>query len=384
MKSYAVIGLGFGNEGKGMFTDLLASRLHNPVIVRFSGGHSVSHTVYMDDEEFHVFSNFGSGSFRGAPTFWSRYCTIEPVGMLKELNTLETKNLIPVLHIDPSCPVTTPFEILHANKIAAELPHGCCDMESRATWKRESDHYSLTFGDIFYPSVLKLKMEQIQKYYGVQVPLEDFFTAVQILAKHDFIRPAYESIIQKYNSVIFEGSHGLLLDRTIGFFPHVSCSNTGTANILAMGYEPFVFLVSRAYQTRHSDGPMTNENIAHSIRLNTQEKIEDETRHVELRRSILDLDLLQYAIQKDPYLRETPRKSLVITCLDLLDDFMYSLKDNVHKCNHMQQFVEEIQRYLKFEEAFGTASPLPGANYNIMQRLTEFFKELNEASAYLP
>lgn len=378
MKSYAVIGLGFGNEGKGMFTDLLASRLHNPVIVRFSDGHERGHTVYLDDEEFHVFSSFGSGSFRGVPTFWSRYCTIEPVSMLEELHVLETKNVTPVLYIDPRCPVITPFEIRQIHGTESETRQGNHSSAAGATWERENRHYSLTYGDLFYPSVRKIKMNIIQNYYGETVDLEDFFTAVQALSKHDRIKPAYESLLQKYNSVIFEGAQGLLLDQNFGFSPHVTFSNTGTANILAMGYEPFVFLISRAYQTRQGNGPMTNENIGNAIRLNPQDKNEENTFYGELRKSILDLDLLHYAIQKDQYIRETSRKSLVITCLDLLDDFMYSLKDKVYKCNDMQHFVEEIQRYLKFEEAFGTASPFPGANYNIMQRLTEFFKEINE------
>lgn len=378
MKNYAVIGLGFGDEGKGMFTDLLSSRLDNPVIVRFSGGQQAGHTVYLDEEVSHVFSNFGSGSFRGIPAFWSRHCTVDPVGMLNELHVLSTKGVSPVLYIDPRCPVTTPFEIHHNRRIEAEKQHGSCGVGVGATWEREANHYSLTYGDLFYPSVLKIKIDQIQKYYGESLFLNDFFRAVHILTNHGRIRAAHESLLNKFNSVVFEGSQGLLLDQNYGFFPHVTRSNTGTQNILAMGYEPFVFLVTRAYQTRHGKGPMTNENIIHSIKTNTQEKNEEPSFQGELRKSILDLDLLQYAINKDPYIRETSRKSLVITCLDLLEDYRYTLKEKVHRCADTKQFVEEIQTILGIDEAFGTASPLPESNKNILQRITEMNKAQKE------
>ncbi len=97
MKNYAVIGLGFGDEGKGMFTDILCSRLYQPIVVRFSGGQQAGHTVYKDRKVSHVFSNFGSGSFRKVPTFWSRFCTMDPVGILNELSILKTKNVNPLL-----------------------------------------------------------------------------------------------------------------------------------------------------------------------------------------------------------------------------------------------------------------------------------------------
>ncbi len=369
MKNYAVIGLGFGDEGKGMFTDILCSRLYQPIVVRFSGGQQAGHTVYKDRKVSHVFSNFGSGSFRKVPTFWSRFCTMDPVGILNELSILKTKNVNPLLLIDPGCPVTTPYEISRNKKTEAEKNHGSCCVGVGATWERESYHYSLKFSDLYYPSILKIKMDQIQKFYGETVFLDDFYRAVEILTSHNLIRPEYESCLKTYNSIIFEGSQGLLLDQNFGFFPHVTRSNTGTTNILEMGYKPYVFLITRSYQTRHGTGPMTNEHIAHSIKTNPDERNEKPSFQGDFRKSILDLDLLKYAIQKDSYIRETSEKALVVTCLDLLDEYCYTMNSKLYKCNDMLNFVMEIQQHLGFNEAFGTVSPLPEFNDSIMERI---------------
>ena len=78
-----VVGCAFGDEGKGMTVDWLVKDKENPIVVRFGGGHQCGHRVVHKDKE-HIFSNFGSGTLRGAPTYWSKDCTIDPVGFIKE------------------------------------------------------------------------------------------------------------------------------------------------------------------------------------------------------------------------------------------------------------------------------------------------------------
>ena len=121
-----VLGIGFGDEGKGMTVDRLCS--HSPddtLVVRFSGGHQVGHTV-VRDEYRHVFSNFGSGTLRGVPTYWSQYCTVEPIGLLRELSILKQENINPILYIDAKCPITTPYDIEYNRKIESKNMHGSC------------------------------------------------------------------------------------------------------------------------------------------------------------------------------------------------------------------------------------------------------------------
>ena len=71
MKAQIVVGLGFGDEGKGITTDYLCSQNANSLVVRFSGGQQCGHNVCLG-ELSHVHSNFGSGTLRGVPSFFLR------------------------------------------------------------------------------------------------------------------------------------------------------------------------------------------------------------------------------------------------------------------------------------------------------------------------
>ena len=68
----AVIGLGFGDEGKGSVVSYLTKACDSTIVARFSGGHQVGHTVCTNNTR-HVFSNFGSGTLNGTPTYWSKF-----------------------------------------------------------------------------------------------------------------------------------------------------------------------------------------------------------------------------------------------------------------------------------------------------------------------
>ena len=88
MGNSVVIGLGFGDEGKGLVTNYLSSP--SSLVCRFSGGHQAGHTV-IENGKRHVFSNYGAGPLKGAPTYWSQFCTFEPIGFLKERAILRKK-----------------------------------------------------------------------------------------------------------------------------------------------------------------------------------------------------------------------------------------------------------------------------------------------------
>ena len=67
MSTYVVVGLQFGDEGKGLLTNFLCQESPNSLVVRYSGGQQAGHTVVLDGKQ-HVFSNFGSGTLNGNPT----------------------------------------------------------------------------------------------------------------------------------------------------------------------------------------------------------------------------------------------------------------------------------------------------------------------------
>ena len=117
LEADVVIGANLGDEGKGLFTDYLSSRYDAPIIIRYNGGAQAGHTVETPDGMRHVFSHFGSGSFAGGSTYLSRFFVVNPLLFLRELQTLESLHLKPLVMVAPDCPVTTPFDMM-VNQIA--------------------------------------------------------------------------------------------------------------------------------------------------------------------------------------------------------------------------------------------------------------------------
>jgi len=360
----AVIGIGFGDEGKGITTDFLCSQSRNPMVVRFSGGHQAGHTVVLNGVR-HVFSNFGSGTLRGVPTYWSKYCTVNPIGIINEYNKLIDKGVIPKLYIDEKSPITTPYDVLYNQTVERVKLHGSCGVGVGATIEREENYYSLLFGDIFYPSVFKIKLEEIRKYYSFKdekflfVDVDEFIKCVELIKENKNIQitngiPYYLPYsYHKYDELIFEGSQGLLLDASIGFFPHVTRTNVSTKNIVDMGYSPKIYLVTRAYQTRHGNGAMTNGHIPNNIKIDINETNHKNKYQGEFRRAILDLDLLKYAISKDDYIRNQEHKSLVITCLDhVVDEYRFTYQGEIINSLNQNEFVEKISKILKINDIY--------------------------------
>jgi adenylosuccinate synthase len=358
-----VIGLGFGDEGKGIFTDYLCSHSPNSLVIRFSGGHQAGHTVVTDTTR-HVFSNFGSGTLRGIPTYWSKYCTVEPIGLVKELKILQEKGVKPTLFIDEKCPITTPYEIFSNHEWEASNCHGSCGVGFGKTIEREENHFSLTFGDLFYPKVFKEKLRLIEKeYYNYDIEdkkhLDYFFEGCHQLVEYylncAYINKSYK-IPLNFKEYIFEGSQGLLLDQHFGFFPNVTRSNTGCKNIVEiLGSSEFIelFLVTRAYQTRHGNGFMTNIDIPHNILRDKNETNVENKYQGKFRRSLLDVSLLEYGINKDEYIRNSYYKNLVITCLDhIINEYRFTYKDKIICCNNENDFVAKIANILNIKNVY--------------------------------
>lgn len=376
MTNCAVIGLGFGDEGKGVVTDYLCSQFSNPLVIRFTGGHQAGHTV-VDGDKRHIFSNFGSGTLKGHPTFWSKFCTVDPPAIINELNLLvsEVGPFQPQLFVDGDCPITTPYDKFYNRQTESSNQHGSCGVGFGATIEREEKHYSLHFSDLFYPEIFKIKYQMIAEYYRELCPInsmhEDIFDtdlfkdmnsnflyACEQLPKLNFIEQrTLESIF--CSDYVFEGSQGLLLDQNFGFFPHVTRSNTGSANAVSIVGTNIAayYLVTRAYQTRHGNGPMTNEKRSHTIMADTNETNVDRKWQGKFRRSLLDVDLLEYAINKDKNIAISKNKTLVITCLDHISKYRFTHKGNIVDCANEEEFVTKIADILEIENVMTNNSP---------------------------
>ena len=325
-----VLGMGFGDEGKGAFVNYLCGKVKNPLVIRFNGGHQVGHTVVVGDKR-HVFSNFGSGTLSGAHTYWSEYCTVSPNGVMREGKVLRDMGLDPHIVFNGNAMITTPFDILKNHVLDGRHNHGSVGVGFGTTIQRNEDHYHLYVRDLKFPAIRDAKIRLLQeKYYGYITPdnsktktmIEEFKVACDDLVKrYDIVNNIN---ISYYNDIIFEGGQGIMLDTNYGFFPHVTRSNTTSKNALeifrknSMGCEPYLktYYVTRAYQTRHGNGPMTNEGLDTShIKDNPLETNVDGFQG-EFRKSVLDMDLLRYAFECDLYYNPKSSKNIVVTCLD--------------------------------------------------------------------
>jgi len=385
-RALIVVGLGFGDEGKGLCTDWLCRSTEKPLVVRFNGGHQAGHTVVTDQGLRHVFSNFGSGTFQGAPTYWSSFCTFSPVSFLKECKALRSLSLNPEVFVDNLCPVTTHYDILFnqlIEKNRGKNPHGSCGVGFGATLERHDGLHKFYVLDLFYPEVCKLKLKMIRNYYQVKLKTAGiqgfdeydhdaadrlFLQAVnglEGLKNQEILGFVNEKEVftnENYQTLIFEGAQGVLLDMDHGFFPHVTRSNTTSKNAMSLlernsiHCEKEVFYVTRCYQTRHGAGPMSNEDYNVKLNNNEEETNKDHQFQGSFRTAPLDIDMFNYAIKCDSLYSNGIQKNLLVTCLDQINtkEIPVCAKGKIEKLsvdNLLNLFCTEINKsYCCFSE----------------------------------
>jgi len=345
-----IVGLGYGDEGKGATVNSLIENPKDVVVVRFNGGHQVGHTVVYNGIR-HPFSNFVSGTLKGAPTYWSEYCTVNPMAVKKEGDVLRERGITPVVFYNANAMVTTPYDIFENLNDSFNKSHGTVGVGFGKTIQRNEDHIHLYVRDLKYPKIRNEKLRLIESYYqyddkarkGLELinnVMNEFKAACDELVERFHIVDSFRHI-EAWDKLIFEGGQGIMLDMDYGFFPHVTRSNTTSKNameiIKANGLENRIittYYVTRAYQTRHGNGYMSNEDLDSSyIKINPDETNGDDGAQGVFRRAMLDFNQLKYAISCDKYhsLPDVKRK-LVITCLDHVGERIPIIKDGNLLC----------------------------------------------------
>jgi len=86
----SLLGLGFGDCGKGRFTDHLCGELQAHTVVRFNGGAQAGHNVVLADGRHHTFSQFGAGTFAGAATWLAQPMIVNVAGSPVSVSNIHT------------------------------------------------------------------------------------------------------------------------------------------------------------------------------------------------------------------------------------------------------------------------------------------------------
>lgn len=332
MNADIVLGLFFGDEGKGNTVNWRAQHAERPLIVRFGGGSQCGHTVYHKGRR-HVFCSFGSGTFQGAPTHWSKFTAIDPIVFKNERNLIADLN--PQVEIHSECKIITPYD-KDFNRIWSQGKTDTTGMGFGATIERNEDHYHLLMRDLYYPSILHAKMEKIRDHYYCDriesKRLDEFFKACKYLKQHTHPVSSLEEAKATHDTLIFEGHQGILLDQHHGFFPHVTRSNTTTKNLWELVKEAqvephniHIYYVMRAYLTRHGDGYMPESELKVHVDILAETNVLNEYQG-EFRKALHSSQLIQYALQCDesyhPFILHN-NKHIVITCLDQTNNEIY-------------------------------------------------------------
>lgn len=267
-KAFIVIGLAFGDEGKGATVDYLSSLHPVALNVRFNGGAQACHYVVTPDGRTHGFSQFGSGSFCGALTHLGPMMRVNPYALLAEaehLIQLGETDILNRLTIDPRCLITTPYHIRHSEQMASVHRRGTCGMGVGET-ERYAQLYvdeGLYMKDLSDGKILKRKLENIARAYDM--PELDGLESYYLRFAEQILMLTYGTIERNHETVIFEGAQGVMLDRRHGLKPFVTSSDTTTRHAESLMLdtderETVRIGCTRIYATRHGVGTFRTEN----------------------------------------------------------------------------------------------------------------------------
>lgn len=286
---HAVIGANYGDEGKGLMTDFLASKSPgDTLVVRFNGGAQAGHTVQTTDGRRHVFSHFGAGTFAECPSHLSQFFIVNPLLFAKEHKQLLTLGANPVVSMDYRAFVTTPIDMFinqQAEIRRGNARFGSCGVGINETVTRSlrAPEFQLRVADLQNPKRVKEKMLQLMQVWLPERLLEykmdiNSEATAKFIASADALADRFiidvEGMLNvsvvtfefpKQERIIFEGAQGLMLDENrIDLYPHLTRSNTGLTNVVFLatryGIDKLdVTYVTRTYLTRHGAGPLQGE-----------------------------------------------------------------------------------------------------------------------------
>ncbi len=278
MPGVIVVGLQWGDEGKGKIVDFLASR--SDMVVRFNGGSNAGHSVVVEGVKY-KFHIMPSGVLSGKQVALAGGVVIDPqVFVEKELAPLNEKKIMPKLSIDSKCHIVTPYhkaldamhEDMHGKAAAGSTRSGIAPVFSDKHGRVGIRVQDLMDEAVFRAKVSKARerFEAIARCVYKQEPAVEDFTSryLEYAAK---MRPFVSDSTHKINealdegqTVLFEAAQGAMLDVDHGIYPMTTSSNTiSGAACTGAGVGPTkikrVFGVIKAYTSRVGNGPLPTE-----------------------------------------------------------------------------------------------------------------------------
>ena len=281
MTATVVLGLAWGDEGKGRVCDALASDVQ--YVSRYSGGNNAGHTVRVGEEEFKLHL-VPSGIVReGVVCTIGNGVVVNPEVLEEEVKALETRGLEvrSRLKVDGRAHLIMPYHIAldsHREIALGAARIGTTNRGIGPTYEDKVARYGIRVQDIFDEGILKTKLKAalreknaiFENVYGEE-PYDVPELADWLLSFKDFIEPMVadtgtmlREALEVRERVLLEGGQATLLDNDHGTYPFVTSSNpTVGGAVVGSGVPPrsieYVIGVTKAYTTRVGDGPMPTE-----------------------------------------------------------------------------------------------------------------------------
>ncbi|MDR2037072.1 MAG: adenylosuccinate synthase [Bacteroidales bacterium] len=345
MKLDVLLGLQWGDEGKGKVVDFLTP--HYDVIARFQGGPNAGHSLEFNGIK-HVLHTIPSGIFHPEKiNIIGNGVVIDPIIFKKEIDGLKNRKVnLNNLYISRKAHLILPtHRLLDA---ASEASKGKSKIGSTLkgigpTYMDKTGRNGLRVGDIFtsdfkarYQTLLNKHLNLLKQYdYPVEYAKEEkeWFEAIDLLRSFTVVDSEY--VVNQYlldkKTILAEGAQGTMLDIDFGSYPFVTSSNTVCAGACTgLGVAPArigkVFGIVKAYCTRVGSGPFPTELLDETGELLRRKGNEFGSTTGRPRRcGWLDLPALKYSIMINGV------TNLIMTKADVLSGF-----DSIKVCTHYQ------------------------------------------------
>jgi len=280
-RNVVVIGMQWGDEGKGAVVDVLADRVD--AVVRFQGGHNAGHTLVINGEKT-VLHLIPSGILRdGVICLIGNGVVVAPDALLTEIDTLAARGVPAAdrLTVSAACPLILTSHV--ALDLAREKARGAQAIGTTGrgigpAYEDKIARRAIRASDLFSPERLEAKLDELLdlhnfllvRYYAADA-VDAAAELDRLLGYGERIRPLIGDVTEtlrqlgaRGGNALFEGAQGAMLDIDLGTYPFVTSSNTTVGGALAgTGVGPaaidYVLGIVKAYTTRVGAGPFPTE-----------------------------------------------------------------------------------------------------------------------------
>lgn len=292
MRSIAVIGKNFGDEGKGLAVASLSRILGKPLIVKHNGGAQAGHTVEDAAADWRfVHHQIGAGAEYGAPTLFAEHFMPDLYQLGKEVaDFTQLFGFVPLLYSEKTARVTTIDDVLlnmGAEAARGDTRHGSCGMGIDECVQRNRAGYGLSVEEVaaWNETELLQRLRELRTSYtkeraavlgidrgnpyfellGNDTVLQNYVAEVKTNIGLLTLVDANPDWLSQFEQLIFESGQGLLLDEDYeAYAPHLTSSKTGMHNPACFLAKRGLTLdeaiyVTRSYVTRHGAGPLPCE-----------------------------------------------------------------------------------------------------------------------------